>query len=583
MKVPCSLSIFSRGNILIASLFIACIINSCKRDSKSASPMPADITQAKVWYESSYPSSVSTNSSLVTQSLNGNYDLSKLIKPDWQHAESYIAGNKNVIEIPVDPAAKFNSTVKIGNSVLNKAYSRSYYLLLNDGKKYEAYILTIFADSAYVKNDLSKLAHNTYRKQDADFSGLAIYFTPKGDYLGGYAYKNGQLVTPATTTQQTGGQKTQSVSNGNLKPDNMVETCEDWYQQITIYYQDGTSTVGPWTFWGTVCTSSVDGGGGSGTSGGGTGGGGGGGGGTSSSTPPPPCPPGTTIGIPTTSPCIMPPSTIAAIHGGKLKVDYIPLPGTSTPCSVSTPPVPCFTIFTDALKKDFPCAVALIINNLGECGVYSNFVQAFTTAKKPDITWQDANLAWTVPAPGVTGVSMLGNTNTDANASSVNRNAIITLNTKMLQSSSQLLIAAAAIHETLHAYINYNIHTSVAFSSSTYNSAGNWLYSLDIWATIQGLPSNYSNHYVMLNDYFSQAITALAEWDNNSHTTKEYAEAMLYGLNNATDGTPAQQAILNTEYNSLLTKYALTPADLNDFYIKNLNATSGKLPTSGCN
>jgi hypothetical protein len=48
----------------------------------------------------------------------------------------------------------------------------------------------------------------------------------------------------------------------------------------------------------------------------------------------------------------------------------------------------------------------------------------------------------------------------------------------------------------------------------------------------------------------SQAITALAEWDNNSHTTKEYAEAMLYGLNNATDGPPAQQALLNTEYNS---------------------------------
>lgn len=317
MKVPSSLSIFSRGNILIATLFIACIINSCKRDSKSASPLPSDIIQAKAWYENFYPSSVSTSGTPVTQSLNGNRDLSKLIKPDWQHATSYVSNNKNFIEIPVDPALKFNSTVKIGNKALNRAYSRSSYLLINDGKSYQAYILTIIADSAYVNNDLSKLSHNTYRKQDSDFSGLALYYSPKGDYLGGYAYKNGQVVTPATETQQTGGQKIQSVNNGNLKPNDMVVQCKDWYSQNVIFNSDGSvyEVLSSWQYIGTSCTSYETGGTGSTGSTGSSGGGGGSSGSGSSSPPstPPPCPAGATSGVPTASPCVPPPSIVESV------------------------------------------------------------------------------------------------------------------------------------------------------------------------------------------------------------------------------------------------------------------------------
>lgn len=96
--------------------------------------MPGDVAQAKAWYEGSYPSSASANGAPVTQSLNGNRDLSKVIKPDWQHAVSYASNNKNVIEVPVDPALKFISTVKYGSYTFNKIYSRSSYLLINDGK-----------------------------------------------------------------------------------------------------------------------------------------------------------------------------------------------------------------------------------------------------------------------------------------------------------------------------------------------------------------------------------------------------------------------------------------------------------------
>lgn len=96
-----------------------------------------------------------------------------------------------------------------------------------------------------------------------------------------------------------------------------------------------------------------------------------------------------------------------------------------------------------------------------------------------------------------------------------------------------------------------------------------------------GLP-NYSSHYMMLTSYFSNAVNILAAWDHNAHTTKQYAMAMLYGLDNAKDGTAAQQTLLQTEYNNLLTQYGISSSELNAFYSANLKVTTGNLPKSGC-
>lgn len=87
----------------------------------------------------------------------------------------------------------------------------------------------------------------------------------------------------------------------------------------------------------------------------------------------------------------------------------------------------------------------------------------------------------------------------------------------------------------------------------------------------------------MLDDYFDKATAILAQFDNNAHTTKDYRMAMLFGLDNATDGNASQKATLQTEFNSLLTKYNITSTDLNNFNSNNLNSTTNKLPTSGCN
>jgi hypothetical protein len=237
-------------------------------------------------------------------------------------------------------------------------------------------------------------------------------------------------------------------------------------------------------------------------------------------------------------------------------------------------------INTDSLSKAFPCAVTLILNKLLTNGLYSNFVQAFTTAQKPDLVWQSGALPWSTSG---TGTFMLGQTAPET--SGIGTGATITLNTSMLQNSSQLLIAAAAIHETLHAYINYGLATALdnAATGQTDFTTNNWLLSVDQWCVIDGVPSNFSNHFIMMTSYFQQAVSILEQWDGGAHTAAQCEMAMLYGLNTSDpNATAAENADLQTEYNSLLTQFGFTPTMLNEFYTSQLNAqSSSKLP-GGC-
>lgn len=111
------------------------VIHSCRKDSKNDPQSSPAIIAAKSWYESAYPVNNSANGKVRAQSTGDSFDLSQLIKPDWEHAESYISDNKNIIEMPVDPDAKFISNFRVGSDSLNKAYTRSSYLLINDGPK----------------------------------------------------------------------------------------------------------------------------------------------------------------------------------------------------------------------------------------------------------------------------------------------------------------------------------------------------------------------------------------------------------------------------------------------------------------
>ncbi|MCQ6961530.1 hypothetical protein [Mucilaginibacter aquariorum] len=285
------------------------ILYGCRKEihteKESATPLiDPTLVDAKSWYERTYIAN-SNGRSLHTNGTST--DLSQKVKPDWQHASNYTRLNKDVIEMPLDPNSKFGSILKkkVNNHAYDKSYTRSTFLLLKSEKGYEAYIMTIIADSSYIKNNPAKLANNTYQQHDADFSGLVLYFTPKGKYVNGYAYRNGQVVLPASQVQTSGKPRVQ-----------LAQVCIDWFWEV---YIDGKLVSSEYLY--TTCTGGDDDDGGG------------------SAPPSNPCNP--------QSPSL-PPSLASSIPGRHLIVNTVPGGGGGflppigdTPCdSQPTPPPP---------------------------------------------------------------------------------------------------------------------------------------------------------------------------------------------------------------------------------------------------
>ncbi len=155
----------------------------------------------------------------------------------------------------------------------------------------------------------------------------------------------------------------------------------------------------------------------------------------------------------------------------------------------------------------------------------------------------------------------------------------------MLQNSSQLLIASTIIHETLHAYINYKIATA-SYNYANYSSS-NWMLGLDNFYLMESLPPNYSNHTIMLEDYFDKSMAVLQAWNATQgfiYSTKDIAMATLYGLDAYDVGTSQTQINnINAVFQAVKTKHGITASDLTTFNSTNLYATTNKLPTTGCN
>ena len=424
--------------LLAVTCLAVIVINSCKKDfNKDQQNAVTDPTvlQAKNWYESAYP--VNKNSKLSLQSLatSADKDYSQFVKPDWSQAKTYTRFDQKVIEMPVDPSAKiaftwFNAT---NNHVFyKKEYSRSYYLLLNDGSKYDAYIMTVIADSAYVKNDLSKLDHNTYSKRDSDFSGVVIYHTPKGKYVSGYSYTKGHINTKtsrgnSTSVQSTNGRPLQT----NTEP-TVAQVCIITWE---ITYIDGEETGRTEIDRDCYLEST----------------GGGGGGGTSTGSPPP-VPP---VPCPTSNPGSDPGTGLKSVR--PIVVNTAPTPinnpgggGGGFPPPV--PPGPCEVTLTVTNNVTDPC-IKDVVDKLiakGLTGKIADIIQnVFNSSDKVNLTFQqiddpNADPAKTNPPIFDTKTGLYNETTN--------------MNLAKLKVASQEYSTIVTIHEIIHAYLNQNIN-----------------------------------------------------------------------------------------------------------------------------
>ncbi|OCX51839.1 hypothetical protein BEL04_17670 [Mucilaginibacter sp. PPCGB 2223] len=443
------------------------------------------------------------------------------------------------------------------------------FLEFANGKRMHFY-MKVFEDLTADNISMIKSVH--YNSVPSTFNGQVMYYNSNRQFVNGYKYVKGRIIARIKNTVRTAGHTNEVLTSqkNSIMSGYWADFCYEDYIQVCLR-TDGVLHDCAWedNQTQTCYAMYIDYGTTQDTIDGDTDGGGGGGGGSSdqncpvdtTSTPPPsdPSNPSGPIGDINSS------NSLIKINGGNPVVLDI-----TSPCPPKAPPL---AIKTDTINRNYPCFTTKILNVLESIRGYNDLITPFETNAKPDVIWSDHPLDW---HPNGGGQTMLGNAQRDPN-SYAGLSSLITMNDNMLNNSSRLMIAAVAIHETIHAYIRFDLN----YNNPYFQWNGNWFESLEVFMNVQGLPSNYRDHYEMLTDYFNRAISILALFDNQNHTQKEYAMAMLYGLDQSgTDATPDEQLELTNEYNLIKLKFGISPTDQNNFYIAQLNAsTNDKL---GC-
>ncbi|KIO74472.1 hypothetical protein TH53_26230 [Pedobacter lusitanus] len=238
---------------------------------------------------------------------------------------------------------------------------------------------------------------------------------------------------------------------------------------------------------------------------------------------------------------------------------------------------------TDAIKAKYPCLDKKILQILFNSAEMGELVGPFLTDQKPTITYESKDLEWGSTKTG--GIFELGNTRYDP-TSTLGLSSVVTLNNKLIDNSSPLLIAATVVHETMHAFINYNISTAKIEVRESYRDNSNWMAALNGFYLTRELGPNYSQHYYMLTDYFSKGVRALQYWNseqNAGYTNKEMAMAMMYGLKTVDEGTPQSYIDnINIAYDMIKKQCMVSDDELAAFHKSQLVSIK-TLSTTGCN
>lgn len=267
---------------------------SCKKepDLTSEDRMPESIRDFRTWFAAkSIDQSVRVGGFKNYAGSGGQIKLEPLagnaaergtpnhlsLMPEWDQAVTYRKGDSTIAEVPVNKRSSiaFALNASAGRFDFSRSASVTRFLFIKTPVKTRGTYMTIIGAESYLKGDKSKLAKNTLRKKDTEFTGMVLYHSLQGYFLNGYVYERGKVVdrlTPRLVAKHEG----QAASKGFEKLQNAVPNCEtyyvtQYYEQCTDWYNGGGSymytTCNYWseTSYYDVCTYS------SGSSGGGGG------------------------------------------------------------------------------------------------------------------------------------------------------------------------------------------------------------------------------------------------------------------------------------------------------------------------
>lgn len=241
---------------------------------------------------------------------------------------------------------------------------------------------------------------------------------------------------------------------------------------------------------------------------------------------------------------------------------------------------PVIEIEKDSLTKKYPCATALI-GKLESIAGYNQMVLPFLQPDmKPTLAWNATSQSWT------DGSYSGGNTGI-AGSSYIGASSNINLNSDMLDNASELLIAAVAIHETYHAYINYfyAFKVDIDFYDKSKINYMSGLYLYHFYGKERNYDNNYRDHYSMLKNQFENLAQILYEFGGSQkYSMVECRKMLLFGMDNPGElSSSVDKYNLDLVYKQLLNEYKFSEQEVKAFHSQQIKPKNyEKLPKSGC-
>lgn len=225
---------------LLVGMFLLVGIYSCSDDGHSLKD-GIELTEsgagAKKWYsENKVPKAI------LKYGINEDTYSGVEYEPDW----SYMILEENeeweILEFGIMTFGRTSlmdlETYKAFESTKEDKYKRSfsYYIYMKDKKTQNAqgFLMTVVPSFNYLQaQDINFGNKICYFNRDKTYSGLILFYTLNGEYVNGWRYTEGEIIStlqPVRTFIESDDQKTtKSASCTTYESWTVTETCYYWY------------------------------------------------------------------------------------------------------------------------------------------------------------------------------------------------------------------------------------------------------------------------------------------------------------------------------------------------------------------
>ncbi|MDR0893605.1 MAG: hypothetical protein LBN24_13520, partial [Mediterranea sp.] len=166
----------------------------------------AKVVAARQWIEQNYNGYIQTRTPIDTTSAPSTLIF------DWENARTFQKGRYETVEIPIiqgwDLLILDESTADrlLAGGTVDSLYNFTRLVVETDRKTDSicSFIMTFIGSYEYLTSKRS-LRENSYLERDPSFDGTVMFHYMTGDFMNGWKYEKGEIVSALISQKQDGG------------------------------------------------------------------------------------------------------------------------------------------------------------------------------------------------------------------------------------------------------------------------------------------------------------------------------------------------------------------------------------------